>query len=163
MDISLSHEATGQRTSRSKDDHANMVDYIREYIYTTTIHLHTWTCFINGQEFCELHALTDICDLTAEDGLLMRIPSQKPSEPTLSPVLRARLLFPPVSESDQSFISHCAVAGPSQQRRPIRDQGCRSSRVLKRIIWTVQGFPRLGNKTIGQDCPLCLSPALHTY
>ncbi|XP_057213060.1 uncharacterized protein LOC130568310 [Triplophysa rosa] len=41
----------------------------------------------------------------------------------------------------------------SQQPSPIRDQGCGSSRVLRRIIWTVQGFPRLGKTTLGQGCP----------
>lgn len=162
----------GQRTSGSGDN-SNMADVLclEMYLYYTPAYLrnmlHRWLRIQYILSLClriTVHALTHICDLTAEERFVNEDPLWETLW-TLSLLFSCMLAY-----SLRQWVSLANRLSPtvqwqdrSQQPRPIRDQGCRSSRVLRRIIWMVQGFPRHGNETIGQDCPLCLSLVLHNY
>lgn len=61
----------------------------------------------------------------------------------LSPVLmHARLLFTPVSESGQSFISHCAVAGPFPAAAANQRSGMQEQQGIKEDYLDGSGFPQ---------------------
>lgn len=82
---------------------------------------------------------------------------RNPANP-LSPVLvRARLLFPPVNEPDQSFISHCAVAGPFPAAPANQRSGMQEQQGIKEDYLDSSGFPQvlqLNNRTRLPSVPL---------
>lgn len=76
------------------------------------------------------------------------------------------LLFPPMSEFDQSFMSHCAVAGPFPTALPNQRSGMREQQGIKEDYLDSSGFPQTWQETLGQGCPrdsvwYCNKPSSH--